>query len=249
MFASALKFLLLFVDCFEGIANDKTNYCCLSYRYFICTKCKILVPPLHLLFIKKQSSSMLNVFRKPKEKSLSSSKELKDVQMHVYTRASGLIGRFLGRDLKIRIDGFEVTYVEDAATGRKAVRDVVVDSDSLSPMADVNENRFERLYLTLTEAERVARRTKNAILDVSRYPHVEYRVDHEDEHYFQGQLRMRGIEQPLRCEKKLEGPELVVTCPIDYTQHGALPYKHLLGLFSVKPTVEVVTRIPVKLLL
>jgi hypothetical protein len=192
---------------------------------------------------------MLNVFRKPKEKSLSSSKELKDVQMNVYTRAGGLIGRFLGRDLKIRIDGFEVMYDVDRVTGRKSVRDVVVDADSLSPVADVNENRFERLYLTLTEAERVARRTKNAILDVTRYPTVEYRVDREEEHYFEGQLRMRGIEQPLRCEKKLEGPELIVTCPVDYTKHGALPYKHLLGLLSVKPTVDVVTRIPVKMLL
>jgi hypothetical protein len=191
----------------------------------------------------------MNVFRKPKEKSLSSSKELKDVQMNVFTHAGGLIGRFLGRDLKLRVDGFEVTYGIDAVTGRKTVKDVLVDAESLAPVADVNEKHFERLYLTLSEAERVSRRTKNAVLDVTRFPSIRYRVEREDEDSFHGQLHLRGEEHPVRCDKRLEGPELVITCPVDYTQHGAPQYSHLLGLFSVRPTVEVVTRVPVKLLL
>lgn len=190
---------------------------------------------------------MLNVFRRPKEKTLSSSKELKDVQMHVYTRAGGLLGRFLGRDLKIRVDGFEVTY--DNNSGRKIVKDVLVDADSLAPVAEVNDKRFERLYLTLSEAERVSRRTKSAILDVARFPVIRYTVDREDESSIDGRLHFRGEEHPLRCDKRVEGPELVVTCPIDYTKHGAHPYRHMLGLFSVKGTVDVVTRIPVKILL
>lgn len=196
---------------------------------------------------------------KNRDRTLSSSQELGSVQMHVYTKASGPIGRAIGRDLKLRVDQFEYTFeprttplpAEEVGTtsSSKVLKSVTVMADSLVPVADVDDRKFERLLLTLQESEKVSRRTRLAVLDSARFPKITYHVDREDASSLEGRLELRGEQHPVRCTKTVDGPELVVSCLVDYTKHGAPQYGHLVGLFSVNPTVEVVSRVPMTLLL
>lgn len=186
----------------------------------------------------------MNFFGK-KERCLSSSKELRDVQMHIYTKPSGIIGRLIGRALKIRVDRFEYG-VESGPDGEKVLRRVTVDTDSLVPVADVDERKFERLLLSLSEVERVGRRMKTVCLDTFHYPQVVFRVEKDSPDSVSGELELRSVKHPLVCTKVVEGPELVVTCPIKYTDWDVPGYTHMFGLLGVRNQVEVVTRVPMK---
>lgn len=183
-----------------------------------------------------------------KPRTLHSTRELRDVQMHVYTQPAGLIGNLLGRALKIRVDRFSYEY-SVAPSGVKQLQRVSADVDSLVPVADVDERKFERLLLSLSEVERVGRRTRSNVLNAPRFPEVHFDVESETDAEIKGTLRLHGESGPVTCKKQVEGSELVVSCKFNYTAFGVPVYKHLFGLLAVAPEVEVVSRVPAKVLL
>ncbi|RNF27592.1 uncharacterized protein Tco025E_00153 [Trypanosoma conorhini] len=178
------------------------------------------------------------------ERRVTSSKELRDVDMYVYTLPAGLLGRYIGRALRFRVERF--AYDVDPA-GR-SLRRVVVEADSLLPQCEVDRRKFERLLLNFSEVERLSRRVRSYTLDAPRFPRILYEVERETQEHLEGSLQLCGETRPVRCSKALEGPELVVRCPIDTREFNVPRYSILFGLFSVSPHVEVETRVPLKVL-
>ncbi|RNF10286.1 hypothetical protein TraAM80_01629 [Trypanosoma rangeli] len=162
--------------------------------------------------------------------------------MYVYTLPAGLLGRYIGRALRFRVERF--AYYLDL-TGR-SLRRVEVEADSLQPQCEVDHRKFERLLLNFLEVERLSKRTCSYTLDAPRFPRIIYNLEQETTDHLEGSLQLRGETHPVRCSKMLEGPELVVRCPIDTREFNVPRYSILFGLFSVSQHVEVETRVPLK---
>ncbi|KAF5221521.1 hypothetical protein ECC02_005408 [Trypanosoma cruzi] len=176
------------------------------------------------------------------ERRVTSSKELRDVEMYVYTLPAGLLGRYIGRALRFRVERF--AYDIDAAS--RSLKRVEVEADSLLPQCEVDRCKFERLLLNFSEVERLSRRVRSYVLDAPRYPRIFYDVEQETKDHIDGSLQLHGETHPVRCSKTMEGPELVVRCPIDSWAFNVPRYSILFGLFSVSQHVEVETRLPLK---
>ncbi|KPA83846.1 putative mitochondrial hypothetical protein [Leptomonas pyrrhocoris] len=179
------------------------------------------------------------------EKRMSSSNELRDVDMYVYVLPAGLLGRYLGRPLRFRVDRFSFLVNRR----ERQLQQVVVEADSLMPQCEVHmPSRFERLPLTFSEVERLIRRTRSYVLNVSRYPLITFDVAANTEDSVQGALHLHGESHPIQCTKAVEGAELVVRCPVKMSEFHVPPFKLWMGLFSEADTVEVETRMPAKVL-
>ncbi|ORC89143.1 uncharacterized protein TM35_000131470 [Trypanosoma theileri] len=178
------------------------------------------------------------------EKRVTNSKELRDVDMYVYTLPAGLLGTFIGRALRFRVGSFAYTV----STKDRALKSVEVDADSLQPQCEVDRRKFERVGLTASEMERVARRTSSYVLNAASFPRIVYTVEQQSEEDIAGKLQLRGETHPVQCSKVVEGPELIVRCPIDTRLFHVPLYSQLFGLLSVSPHVEVETRVPLKVL-
>lgn len=179
------------------------------------------------------------------EKRMSSSSELRDVDMYVYVQPAGLLGRYLGRPLRFRVERFSFLVNRR----ERQVQQVEVDADSLIPQCEVYmPSRFERLPLNYGEVERLMRRTRGVVLNVPRYPLITFDVAANSEASVRGTLHLHGESHPIECTKAVEGAELVVRCPVKMSQFNMTPYKLWMGLFSEADTVEVETRVPAKAL-
>ncbi|CAJ1026271.1 hypothetical protein Q4I30_004141 [Leishmania utingensis] len=179
------------------------------------------------------------------EKRLLSSSELKDVDMYVYVEPAGLLGRFLGRPLRLKVQKFSFLVNRR----EHELHRVVVEADSLLPQCEVYmPSRFERVPLSFHETERVMRRTRSYVLDTHRYPLITYDVEANTSDAVKGTLSLHGESHAVECSKAVEGAELVVRCPVRLSQFHVPPFKMWLGLFTQADTVEVETRIPAKVL-
>lgn len=179
------------------------------------------------------------------EKRMSSSNELRDVDMYVYVQPAGLLGRYLGRPLRFNVQRFSFLVNRR----ERQVQQVEVDADSLMPQCEVYlPSRFERVPLNFSEVERLIRRTRNYVLNVPRYPLITYDVASSTEAAVKGTLHLHGESHTVECTKAVEGAELVVRCPVRMSEFNVPPYKLWLGLFSQADTVVVETRVPAKVL-
>lgn len=179
------------------------------------------------------------------DRRLSSERELAAVNMYVYTQPAGLLGRLVGRALRLRVERFLVDLDKD-----RALPVVEVDAESLQPQCEVYPtSKFERVPLSYNEVERVQRRTRGYTLDVPRYPTITFETTASTESSVEGALCLHGQTHPIRCTKAVEGAEVVVRCPISLAAFNVPRYSLWLGLLSVADTVEVETRIPSKIIL
>ncbi|KAG5478746.1 hypothetical protein LSCM1_06150 [Leishmania martiniquensis] len=179
------------------------------------------------------------------EKRMSSHNELKDVDMYVYVQPAGLLGRVLGRPLRLRVQQFSFLVSRREHTLER----IEVGADSLLPQCEVHmPSRLERVPLTFSEVERVMRRTRGSVLDAPRYPLITYDVVANTSDAVRGTLKLHGESHAVECSKAVEGAELVVRCPVRLSQFHVPPYKLWLGLFTQADMVEVETRVPAKVL-
>ncbi|KAL7708968.1 hypothetical protein N2W54_004207 [Lotmaria passim] len=179
------------------------------------------------------------------EKRMSSSSELRDVDMYVYVQPAGLLGRYLGRPLRFKVQRFSFLVNRR----ERMLQQVEVDADSLVPQCEVYmPSRFERLPLNYSEVERLIRRTRNYVLNVPRYPLITYDVSENTEASVRGTLNLHGESHAVECIKVVEGAELVVRCPVKMSEFHVPPFKLWMGLFTQADTVEVETRVPAKVL-
>ncbi|KAG8349155.1 hypothetical protein ERJ75_001235300 [Trypanosoma vivax] len=180
---------------------------------------------------------------------LNTSPELNGVEMFVYTRPAGLIGRWIGRSLRFGVRRFAfITEGQGTANGGSPLKRVEVEANSLVPLCEVDMNKFERLPLTISEVMRVEKRTRESVLDAPRYPRIVYTLDGETDSEIAGVLDLHGERHAVSCSKTVDGPELVVRCPIDARNFKIPMFSIMQGLFSVSPHVEVETRIPSRVL-
>nr|CCC92112.1 conserved hypothetical protein [Trypanosoma congolense IL3000] len=191
-------------------------------------------------------------WRRGERRISSASSEMEGVDMFVYTLPTGLLGRVVGRALRFRVERFAFT-VNSASTSSSSgkgcsLKSVDVDADSLAALCEVDRLGLERVPLTLSEVMRVERRTREYVLDSAHYPRIVYTVERETPHEIKGMLELHGERKPVVCTKTVEGPELVVRCPIDTRQFNIPSYGLLLGVLSVSPHVRVETRVPLKVL-
>ncbi|CBH13354.1 hypothetical protein, conserved [Trypanosoma brucei gambiense DAL972] len=182
------------------------------------------------------------------ERLSSTSSELRGVDMFVYTLPSGVLGRFIGRALRFRVDRFNFSTgpSADGNDKRRSLKSVEVEANSLSPLCEVDKFQFERLPLTVSEVVRLERRTRDYVLDVTRYPRILYTVEEETPTEVKGTLELRGERKAITCTKSVEGPELIVRCPIDTREFNIPSYSLMYGVFGVSPHVQVETRIPLR---
>ncbi|KAH9593448.1 hypothetical protein LSM04_005461 [Trypanosoma melophagium] len=178
------------------------------------------------------------------EKRVTNKKELRDIDMYVYTLPAGLLGTYIGRALRFRVGSFAYTV----STKDRALKCVEVDADSLQPQCEVDSRKFERVGLTISEMERVSRRTSSYVLNAPSFPRIIYTVQQQTAEEITGSLQLRGETHQVQCSKIVEGPELIVRCPIDTRLFNVPLYSQLFGLLSVSPHVEVETRVPLKVL-
>lgn len=206
-------------------------------------------------------------------KKLRSDRELAQVRMHVITQPAGLLGRFFGRCLRLRVDQFSYTVgpgnrlqqvdveadslVPDCEVRRVPVPEsqrmqiITTDSSVHSSKADLEAaaamaaSRFEeRVPLTISESSKLVRRARGYVLDVPRYPYVQFDVEAEDPAGITGTLHLHGESHQIKCHKAVEGTELAVRCPVSLKQFGIVPFTLWVGLFGVADTVLVETRVP-----
>ncbi|KAG5504845.1 hypothetical protein GH5_05476 [Leishmania sp. Ghana 2012 LV757] len=179
------------------------------------------------------------------EKRMSSNSELKDVDMYVYVQPAGLLGRFLGRPLRLKVQQFWFLVNRR----ERELQRVEVDADSLLPQCEVHmPSRLERVPLSFSEVERVMQRTRSFVLNAPRYPLIVYDVETNTSDAVKGTLNLHGESHAVECSKAVEGAQLVVRCPVRLSQFHVPPYKMWLGLFTQADTVEVETRVPAKVL-
>ncbi|KPI85650.1 hypothetical protein ABL78_5300 [Leptomonas seymouri] len=180
-----------------------------------------------------------------RETRMSSSNELRDVEMYVYVQPAGLLGRWLGRSLRFEVKRFSFLVNRR----ERELRQVEVDADSLMPQCEVYmPSRFERLPLSFSEVERLIRRTRSYVLNVPRYPLITFDVAADTVDSVKGTLNLHGESHAIECTKTVEGAELIVRCPVKMRDFHVPPFKLWLGLFSQADTVEVETRVPAKVL-
>ncbi|EPY32859.1 hypothetical protein AGDE_08475 [Angomonas deanei] len=161
---------------------------------------------------------------------LHSSRELKQVDMYVYTNPGGLLGRLMGRALRFSVKDFSFYMRQKGELQR-----VVVAADSLVPQCEVfQDTRQERTRLGYQEAERLTRRTTRFTLDAARYPTIEFQVDKEKHDSkpphrkrrvvrvgmpwrscrpWSGTLSLRGESHPIQCSRVVDGAEMIIDCP------------------------------------
>ncbi|KAG5501315.1 hypothetical protein JIQ42_06316 [Leishmania sp. Namibia] len=179
------------------------------------------------------------------EKRMSSNSELKDVDMYVYVQPAGLLGRLLGRPLRLKVQQFSFLVNRR----ERELQRVEVDADSLLPQCEVHmPSRQERVPLSFSEVERVMRRTRGFVLNAPRYPLIVYDVETNTSDAVKGTLNLHGESHAVECSKAVEGAQLVVRCPVRLSQFHVPPYKMWLGLFTQADTVEVEARVPAKVL-
>ncbi|CAD2220776.1 hypothetical protein AGDE_07837 [Angomonas deanei] len=193
---------------------------------------------------------------------LHSSRELKQVDMYVYTNPGGLLGRLMGRALRFSVKDFSFYMRQKGELQR-----VVVAADSLVPQCEVfQDTRQERTRLGYQEAERLTRRTTKFTLEAARYPTIEFQVDKEKTRQqtappkkkssasgnaveelppVVGTLSLRGESHPIRCSRVVDGAEMIIDCPLSLSRFNIPKYKLWLGLFTVGDEVTVQTRVPV----
>lgn len=180
------------------------------------------------------------------ERVLQSKTDLRDVDMFVYTHPTGILGRLIGRALRLRVQSFSWTI----RRRDRSLRQVCVQTESLVPQCEVlDDNRKqERIALTSSESGRVLRRVRNAVLHTARYPEASFDVTQDSVDRVEGTLHLHGESHAIVCTKHVEAGELLVRCPVRMSQFHITPYRLWLGLFSVADTVEVETRIPAHVL-
>ena len=172
-----------------------------------------------------------------------------DVQFFVFTKASGLLGRMIGRNLKLRVDRFVIDYSrEPSASNEVRIGKVICPANSILAMSEVDNNKFDRIPLTYAECVKVDRRVDHQFLESSKYPTIVYEVQSENRHELVGTLSCHGSAQLVKCTKEDQGAELVVTCPIIQSQFGITPFSALFGLIAIEDKVELQIRVPSKLL-
>lgn len=203
------------------------------------------------------------------DRTVSSRRELKDVDMFIYTDPAGLLGRILGRCLRFRVSDFSFVVDRRQPT---VLRRVEVDADSIRGECEVyapsrnrrharfsstgssgadgaaDSTRFERLPLTYSEIERLRRRVRGSVLNVPRYPLIEFEVASETPSAIEGVLSLHGESKNIKCSRQVEGGQLVVQCPISLKDFHIIPYSLWFGLFSVADKVIVETRVPASVL-
>ncbi|CCW67503.1 unnamed protein product [Phytomonas sp. Hart1] len=172
---------------------------------------------------------------------LSSEDELKGVQMRVYTKPAGLIGRFIGRALCFRIDDF--SYFLNRKDGN--LQRVEVEASSITPECEVycDAVRSERVGLTFSEVARLKRRLNMSVLDIARYPIAEFDVESDESDEMKGVLHFHGKSHPITCVKQIQARDLLVRCPISMRKFNIPPYGIWLGLLSVADEVDIETRV------
>ena len=175
----------------------------------------------------------------------SSAVELSSAEMFVFVKAAGLIGRFLGRDTKMRVDKFFVDYYKPQGAGTPAeLLAVRCASNSLLALSEVDANRFDRSPLTFEECVKMDRRTRSFVLDAERHPEILYTVESETNTEINGMLNIRGHAAPLKCTKNRNEAELVVECGIKLSEMMVPNYGILGGLLRVDDNVTVQMRVP-----
>lgn len=116
-----------------------------------------------------------------------------------------------------------------------------------------------RLALTFAEIQKVRRRTfSSSLLDIDRFPQILFEVTSENASSITGDLYLRGLTQTVQCEKYHYAPPsptgatedglLRVRCPIKIEDYQMTKPALWLGVFTVKPIVEIEVRIPKTLL-
>lgn len=173
---------------------------------------------------------------------------LQDVQFFVFTKANGLLGRFIGRNLKLRVDRFVMDYYRESGTNEVRISKVVCPSNSVLAMTEVDNNKFDRVPLTYAECMKVDRRVDKIFLESAKYPTIVYEVQSENNRELVGTLSCHGSAQLVKCTKDDQGPELVITCPVIQSQFGITPFSALFSLIGIEDKVELQIRVPTKLL-
>lgn len=192
--------------------------------------------------------------------SASSAGELRDVHVYIYTKATGLLGRMMGRNLKLEANRFhfnwnwttrpnEPQWGEDAGKKVRALQSVVIESDSMSAISDVNEYELERDMLTTPEREKVETRMKSVKgLDTKQFPTIQFDVQHESANAMEGMMHIKGKSHPVHCTKEYTLDNLMyVRCPVDRTKFDVETPTAFLSLLSVGNMIDVVAQVPMPL--
>ena len=176
---------------------------------------------------------------------VSSAVELSPVEMYVFVKAAGLIGRLVGRDIKMKVDKFFFDYCRPQGSGGPAqLLGVRCASNSLLSLSEVDGNRFDRVPLTFEECVKIDRRTRTFVLDSERFPEIHYIVHSETPEAIEGSLNVRGAVAPVRCSKLRNEAELVVECGVKLSDLKLPSYGILGGLLRVHDDVAVQVRVP-----
>lgn len=199
---------------------------------------------------------------------------LQGITFYAYAFPGGLLGRFIGRCIRLRVSRYACVVGRDrpallaAASSSTAtasdggssssstsvlpmlsgLKRVEVDPSGLEPDCEVHQNATmqPRLAFTFAETHKIRQRLDSTVLDTARFPQVLYEIHEESETEVRGDLYLRGFTHPLQCRKevKLNEGVLSVSCDVRLSDYDVPLPSLWMGLFTVKPLMKVEAAIP-----
>ena len=167
---------------------------------------------------------------------------LHEMEINLYTKAAGLIGNILGRDLKIHVENFSVDY---NVTSRQPLL-VHVPLATLRCECEVDSERRERVPLSFAEMQKVDARVRSALRS-HIFPEASFLVTEDSSDRTVGVLTVAGEQSELTCVKVVESPFLMVRCPVSMKKFRVVPHSMFFGAFRVEDEILVEAKVPLKL--
>lgn len=165
----------------------------------------------------------------------------KTLDLFVYTQREGALGA-VGHDLKLRATNFTVEREGDDVVVTLAADSLKVDAC----MVDGGEKS-----VSLMDRKIIEHNLNKDVLETKRHKQITYRgtvTDVDAESFrLQGNLTLKGVEQPLDLTFTRQGERWVGTAILDQRAWGIEPYTTFLGSLRIKPELRVEVRGPASL--
>jgi hypothetical protein len=157
-----------------------------------------------------------------------------ETRVHVFTFREGLLSR-LAHDLRLSARSFELVFEQGRIEGW-------VDAASLAVDGVAHGERVDSEGLSGGDKRKIEAAIAREILDAAHYPRIDLHgrvLRAEGRLEVEGQLRVRGREQPIRIPLRGAPDRTIAEVELVPSRFGIPPYKALGGAIRLQDRVRV----------
>ena len=154
--------------------------------------------------------------------------------IHVFTFKDGVLAR-AAHDLRLRLEGFEVTLDGERLEATFDLRTLAVDGP-------VERGAVRRERFGAGERADIERNMRGEVLRVDRHPTARFTgraLPRGDGFQVSGDLALAGRSAPVAFDVRREGGAYRAELDIQPSRWGIAPYKALLGAIRLKDAVRI----------